>query len=139
MTIQQFFNEFRLMYRPFTNQINIQLEKYGLFSSQWGLIRILADKGPQSFGDIASLLYIEKPSVTKLAQKLIELKLVEIQPGKDKREKIIHLTTYGEHVIAQIHIDLKPILEGALAGVSAEDIEIAKQVLTMIRVNFKNG
>jgi MarR family transcriptional regulator, transcriptional regulator for hemolysin len=139
LTIQQFFNEYRLIYRPFTNQINMQLEKHGLFSSQWGLLRMLEDKGSQTFVDIANLLYIEKPSVTKLVQKLIDLELVEIRPGKDKREKVVHLTTHGERVIEQIHEELKPILEGVLAGVSAEDIEIAKKVLAKIRVNLKNG
>ena len=136
---QQFFNEYRLMYRPFINQINVELEKHGLFSSQWGLLRMLMDQGPQSYGEIATLLYIEKPSVTKLVQKLIELELVNIQPGKDKREKIVHLTTHGEYIIEDIQRNLKPILERALAGVSGEHTEIAKQVLAQIRVNLTNG
>jgi MarR family transcriptional regulator, transcriptional regulator for hemolysin len=139
LTIQQFFNEYRLIYRPFTNQINMHLEKHGLFSSQWGLLRMLEDKGPQTFVDIANLLYIEKPSVTKLVQKLNDLELVEIKPGKDKREKMVHLTAHGKEVIAQIHQELQPILEGVLAGVSMGDIEIAKRVLAKIRVNLING
>ena len=136
---QQFFNEYRLMYRPFINQINLVLEQYGLYSSQWGLLRILLEQGPQSYGDIAHLLYIEKPSVTKLVQKLIEMELVIIGVGKDKREKIVHLTEQGENTIAMIQNELKPILKKVLAGVSIGEIETAMHVLEKIRLNIKNG
>lgn len=136
---QDFFSEYRLIHRPFTNLINIKLEPYGIFSSQWGLIRLLTDKGPLTFGEIASMLYIEKPSVTKLVQKLIELDFVEIHAGKDKREKIVHLSTNGEKLVGEIHTDLKPLLEQALEGVSEEHMEIAEQVLAQIRKNIIGG
>lgn len=127
------------MYRPFTNMINEHLAKYGLFSSQWGLLRLLKDNGPITFGDIATHLYIEKPSVTKLVNKLDELQLVEIRAGKDKREKIVHLTEKGEGMIDAVQKELKPLLEKALLNVSSENIEIARDVLAQLRKNLKNG
>lgn len=136
---QDFFSEYRLVYRPFTNLINIKLEQHGLFSSQWGLLRLLTDKGPLSFGDIAIALYIEKPSVTKLVQKLSELDFVEIHAGKDKREKIVALSANGEKLVGEIHAELKPLLENALSGVSLEHMEIAEQVLAQIRKNIIGG
>ncbi|MFJ7951666.1 MarR family winged helix-turn-helix transcriptional regulator [Lysinibacillus sp. NPDC096418] len=138
MTIEQdFFNEYRLMYRPFTNQINLQLEKYQLYSSQWGLLRLLMDKGPHSLVGIANYMYIEKPSVTRLVQKLIELGYVETVAGKDKREKLVQLTEHGENIVHEIQAYLKPFLEDSLAGVSEQDIEIATQVIAKIRANIK--
>ncbi|MFJ7736254.1 MarR family winged helix-turn-helix transcriptional regulator [Lysinibacillus sp. NPDC097287] len=138
MTIEQdFFNEYRLMYRPFTNQINLQLEKYQLYSSQWGLLRLLTDKGPHSLVEIANYMYIEKPSVTRLVQKLVELGYVETVVGKDKREKLVQLTGRGENIVQEIQAHLKPFLEESLAGVSEKDIEIATQVLAKIRANIK--
>ena len=138
MTIEQeFFNEYRLMYRPFTNQINLQLEKYQLFSSQWGVLRLLTDRGPHSLVEIANYMYIEKPSVTRLVQKLVELDYVETVAGKDKREKIVQLTENGVEIVQEIQAYLKPFLEESLAGVSKQDIEIATQVLAKIRANIK--
>lgn len=138
MTIEQdFFNEYRLMYRPFTNQINLQLEKYQLYSSQWGLLRLLTDKGPHSLVEIANFMYIEKPSVTRLVQKLVELGYVETVAGKDKREKLVQLTEHGESIVQEIQVYLKPFLEDSLADVSEKDIEIATQVLAKIRANIK--
>ena len=138
MTIEQdFFNEYRLMYRPFTNQINLQLENYQLYSSQWGLLRLLTDRGPHSLVEIANFMYIEKPSVTRLVQKLVELGYVETVVGKDKREKLVQLTEHGENIVEEIQANLKPYLEDSLADVSEKDIEIATQVLAKIRVNIK--
>ena len=140
MTIEQkFFNEYRLMYRPFINRFNIQLEEYGLFSSQWALLRILTEKGGLSFGEIANEMYIEKPSVTQLVQKLVERGYLEIQPGKDKREKIVRLTSIGHTQIQHIHEQISPMLEQALAGLSVKEIEVATHVLAEIRANLVNG
>ncbi len=124
------------MYRPFTNQLNMQLEHYQLFSSQWAVLRFLIDKGPHSLVEIANFMFIEKPSVTRLVQKLVELGYVETVAGKDKREKLVQLTAYGEHIVQEIQEHLKPFLEKALAGVPTQDIEIATQVLAKICANI---
>ncbi|MBG9452985.1 MarR family transcriptional regulator [Lysinibacillus sphaericus] len=137
MTIEQeFFNQYRLMYRPFINLINEQLGKYQLYSSQWALLRLLTDKGPHTFVDIANFMFIEKPSVTRLVQKLVELGYVETVAGRDKREKLVQLTANGEEIVLEIQAHLKPTMEQALAGVSERDIEIATQVLANICANI---
>ncbi|MFF2177765.1 MarR family winged helix-turn-helix transcriptional regulator [Lysinibacillus sp. NPDC058147] len=133
---QEFFNQYRLMYRPFINLVNMQLEKYQLYSSQWALLRLLMDKGPHTFVDIANFMYIEKPSVTRLVQKLVELGYVETVAGRDKREKLVQLTANGEEVVQEIKAQLKPFFEQALAGVSEKDIEIATKVLANICANI---
>ena len=137
MTVEQeFFNQYRLMYRPFINQLNVQLEPYQLFSSQWAVLRFLNDKGPHSFVDIANFMSIEKPSVTKLVHKLVDLGYVETVAGKDKREKLVHLSKYGEELVQEIKSQLRPFFEQALAGVPQQDIEIATQVLARICMNI---
>ncbi|WP_241747239.1 MarR family winged helix-turn-helix transcriptional regulator [Lysinibacillus sphaericus] len=133
---QEFFNQYRLMYRPFINLINEQLGKYQLYSSQWALLRLLTDKGPHTFVDIANFMFIEKPSVTRLVQKLVELGYVETVAGRDKREKLVQLTANGEEIVLEIQAHLKPTMEQALAGVSERDIEIATQVLANICANI---
>ncbi|MGE7945403.1 MarR family winged helix-turn-helix transcriptional regulator [Lysinibacillus sp. NPDC093688] len=133
---QEFFNQYRLMYRPFINLVNEQLGKYQLYSSQWALLRLLKDKGPHSFVDIANFMFIEKPSVTRLVQKLVELGYVETVAGRDKREKLVQLTANGEEIVQEIQAHLKPTMEQALAGVSERDIEIATQVIANICANI---
>ena len=140
MTIeQQFFNEYRLLYRPFINRFNLQLEEHGLFSSQWALIRLLTDKGSLSYGEIATEMYIEKPSVTTLVQKLVKMNYLQILPGKDKREKIVQLTTFGQQQVREIQQSLLPMFEQSLAGLSDKEIEMATHVLAEIRANVIGG
>ncbi|MEK5231727.1 MarR family transcriptional regulator [Lysinibacillus sp. FSL K6-0232] len=137
MTIEQdFFNQYRLMYRPFIKQLNVQLEPYQLYSSQWAVLRFLRDNGPHSFVEIANFMAIEKPSVTKLVHKLIELGYVETATGKDKREKLVRLSPYGEELVQKIQLQLQPFFEQALAGVAKQDIDIATQVLAKICMNI---
>lgn len=137
LTIEQdFFNQYRLMYRPFIKQLNIQLEPYQLYSSQWAVLRFLRDKGPHSFVEIANFMAIEKPSVTKLVHKLIELGYVETATGKDKREKLVHLSPFGEELVQKIQLQLKSFFEQALAGVPKQDIDIATEVLARICMNI---
>jgi len=94
------------------------------------------DKGPHTFVDIANFMFIEKPSVTRLVQKLVELGYVETVAGRDKREKLVQLTANGEEVVKEIKAQLKPFFEQALAGVSEKDIEIATNVLANICANI---
>lgn len=136
---RQFFNEYRLLYRPFINRFNLQLEEHGLFSSQWALLRLLTDKGGLSYGEIAAEMYIEKPSVTTLVQKLVDMDYLQVLPGKDKREKIVHITQYGQQQVKHIHQQLLPMFEQALAGLSEKEIEVATHVLAEIRMNLVNG
>jgi len=137
LTIEQdFFNQYRLMYRPFINQVNVQLERYQLYSSQWAVLRLLMDKGPHTFIDIANFMSIEKPSVTRLVQKLVELGYVETVAGRDKREKLVQLSAHGEELVYEIKAHLKPFFEQALVGVPKQDIEIATQVLAKICANI---
>ncbi|WDV08499.1 MarR family winged helix-turn-helix transcriptional regulator [Lysinibacillus irui] len=137
MTIEQeFFNQYRLMYRPFINQLNVQLEPYQLYSSQWAVLRFLKDRGPHSFVDIATFMSIEKPSVTKLVHKLVELGYVETVAGKDKREKLVHLSAHGDELVQEIKLHLSPFFEHALAGVPEQEIEIATKVLARICMNI---
>ncbi|GLC88813.1 MarR family winged helix-turn-helix transcriptional regulator [Lysinibacillus piscis] len=137
MTLEQdFFNEYRLLYRPFINHINTLLGKYQLYNSQWAVLRLLHDKGPHSLVTIAHFMYIEKPSVTRLVQKLVELGYVETMTGQDKREKLVQLTTSGEQVVQEIQAYLKPYLKEALTGVSEQEMLIATQVLAKICANI---
>lgn len=136
---QQFFNEYRLLYRPFINRINLQLEEHGLYSSQWALLRLLTDNDALSYGEIAAAMYIEKPSVTTLVQKLVEMNYLQVSAGKDKREKIVQVTDFGQQQIKHIQQSLLPMLEQALAGLTDAEIERATHVLAEIRVNLING
>lgn len=125
------------MYRPFTNQLNRILEKHGLSSSYWRVMRILDSGDAKIFGDITDKLYIEKPALTKIIKKLCEMEIVEIQRGHDKREKIVQLTELGKEKMTLIRSELDPFYDFALQGLSQEQIDSAIEVLKIVRKNIK--
>ncbi|MEH6949527.1 MarR family winged helix-turn-helix transcriptional regulator [Bacillus sp. JJ634] len=131
-----FFNSYSLVHRPLTNYTNHILEKHGLSSSYWRLLRVLENGESKSFRDITDALKIEKPSVTNIIKKLSDLEIVEIHSGQDKRVKMVKLTPYGKDKMAEIRNSLNPFFEYALQGLSHEQLEIAVEVLDTIRKNI---
>lgn len=84
---QAFFHEYRMMYRPFINKLNVYLASHQLYSSQWAILRLLISEKSLTLVEISNSLNVEKPTTTRMIQKLIELGYVTTVPGKDKREK----------------------------------------------------
>lgn len=124
------------MYRPYVNAKNFHLAKHQLFSSQFRILRLLADKGPLTVAVIANEIHVEKPSASGLIRKLQELGYVESKPGKDKREKYVQLTKEGEVVHQEVEKTIDGFLDGALEGISQEEQEIASRVLGKILHNL---
>ena len=134
---KDFFNEFSRTYRPITNHTNRILEKHGLSSSYWRVMRII-DTGAKNFGDITDELLIEKPALTKIIKKLCDMGIVDIQRGLDKREKIVMLTVLGKEKLTAMRIELNPFLDHAVQGLSQEQLDNAKEVLKIIQQNIKS-
>jgi MarR family transcriptional regulator, transcriptional regulator for hemolysin len=124
------------MYRPYVNAKNFHLAKHQLFSSQFRILRLLADKGPLTFAVIANEIHVEKPSASGLIRKLQELGYVETKQGKDKREKYVQLTQEGEIVHQEVEETIGVFLESALEGIPQEEQEIANSVLERILQNL---
>lgn len=133
---QSFFYEYRAMYRPFIQKLNVHLAKHQLYSSQWGVLDFLIKKGPHTLVGISNYLTVEKPTVTRMFQKLSELGYVEAVPGKDKREKKIKLTELGENVCADVYIMIEQFQKEALQGISEEEQLEVSRILATVRENL---
>ncbi|MFD1205261.1 MarR family winged helix-turn-helix transcriptional regulator [Sporosarcina contaminans] len=133
---QSFFSQYGKVYRPFIHQLNVKLHSYGLFNSQWAILRLLFQEGQMTPAEIANRQQVEKPSVTKILQRLAEMKYVDAMPGKDRREKLISLTDHGRTVVEEITVQLKPLYEQLLEGVAENEIEAAIDVLARVHQNL---
>jgi DNA-binding MarR family transcriptional regulator len=118
------------------NQINAKLAQYGLFNSQWSIMKLLMQEGAMTPAEIAHRQQVEKPSITKILQRLVEMKYVESTPGQDKREKWIRLTSSGEAVCHDIMNQLASLYEDLLKGSSQEEVEMAISVLARAHQNL---
>ena len=132
----EFFNAYSLVYRPLTNHTNRIFEKHDLSGSYWRVLRILEGSESKKFGEITDALKIEKPALTNIIKKLAAIGFVEIQQGRDKREKIVMLTTLGNEKISAIRQELNPFLENAVKGLTQEQLNNAIEVLQIIQKNI---
>lgn len=132
----EFFNAYSMVHRPLTNHTNRILEKHDISGSYWRVLRILEGSESKKFGEITDALKIEKPALTSIIKKLVELGVVEIHRGQDKREKIVMLTTFGKDKISAIRQELNPFLENALKGLTQEQLNIAIEVLQLMKKNI---
>lgn len=133
---QQFFTEYIQIYRSTLNRLNALLSPYQLFHSQWGILKLLAFEGEMTSAEIAVRRQVEKPSVTKIIQRLLEMELISIRPGTDRREKWIGLTEHGQLTVQKIMGDLEVLYEELLEGATSEDIEAGIRVLESANKNL---
>lgn len=133
---QEFFSQYGKVYRPLLNQLNAELEQYGLSNSQWTIMKLLKNEGAMTPAEIANRQQVEKPSITKILQRLDELNYIEATPGKDKREKWIRLTDSGETACIEIIDQLKHLYENLLEGVKEEDLHNAINLLARVQTKL---
>ncbi|KOO47260.1 MarR family winged helix-turn-helix transcriptional regulator [Viridibacillus arvi] len=133
---QAFFHEYRMMYRPFINKLNVYLASHQLYSSQWAILRLLISEKSLTLVEISNSLNVEKPTTTRMIQKLIELDYVTTVPGKDKREKKVQLTSFGHDVCKDVQVTIEQFQLDALEGISVEEQIIVSKVLETVRNNL---
>jgi len=131
------FAKFKILQRPYANSMQQLLSPYNMSEAQWGLIRYLYEVGPASNSDIALYWSVEKPSVTALAQKLVEQDLVYVVLGTDKRKKVMHLTEEGIVKYQQLKKAVYTFQSSLLEGVTEEECEIVERVLEKLQQNFR--
>lgn len=133
---QEFFSQYAKVYRPLLNKLNAELEQYSLSNSQWNIMKILKIEQVMTPAEIAHRQQVEKPSITKILQRLNEMGFIEVTPGEDKREKWIRLTDSGEAVCIEIMERLKLLYENLLEGIKEADLENAINLLMHVHENL---
>jgi len=86
-------------------------------ASQWRILGVLEQEGPQRIGAIATSLRISQPAITQFAPSLEEQRLVARSADpEDARATILAITDEGRQALS----DWKAELGGAMAPLFAE-------------------
>ncbi|WP_172368941.1 MarR family winged helix-turn-helix transcriptional regulator [Sporosarcina jiandibaonis] len=134
---KQLFYAYSALYRPYLNQINAQLAPFSLTSSQWAIMHFILRNGAQTISDISTYINVERPTITKMVQRLTELDYVEAQPGIDKRTRFIRLSENGQTVCEQVQEKLSAYQSYLLEEIPEADQVLVADVLRKIsdRIN----
>lgn len=126
---KQLFYEYIVMYRPYINQLNVLLSSFNLSSPLWSIMYFIFREGGQTISDISLYQNVEKPTTTKMVQKLIELGYVEIHAGNDKRVKIVQLSENGREVYSKVQEKIDHFQRYLLEDISDEERLIVARIL----------
>lgn len=129
---KQFFHSYNAVYRPYVNQLNIVLQEFHLYSSQWRIMHYIWHNGPKNVSEITQYQKVEKPTTTKMIQRLVALEYLEATAGEDKRIKVIQLTDKGISVCQEVQEKIYKFHDYLLKDVSKEEQQIATHVLETI-------
>jgi MarR family transcriptional regulator, transcriptional regulator for hemolysin len=125
-----------LLYRPFENRLNIELNKHQLHRAQWTIVYYLYNNGSSTNVEISQYQGVEKPTITRTMASLEELGYVVQMPGKDKREKRMQLTEPGRALYENVRVTIDYFEQEILDGISEEEqLEIIR-VMEKIRNNI---
>ncbi|MFS0612739.1 MarR family winged helix-turn-helix transcriptional regulator [Lederbergia ruris] len=133
---QKFFHQLMMLYRPFENQLNVELNKHKLHRAQWTILYYLYNFGSATLVEIANYQGVEKPTITRTFSRLEELGYVEQLAGKDKREKRMQLTILGRTVYEQVRVTIDQFEEECLKGISEEEQQKIIQIMEKVRSNL---
>lgn len=125
-----------LLYRPFENNLNIQLNKHDLHRAQWSILHFLINYGSATLVELANYQGVEKPTITRTIARLEELGYVEHVPSKDKREKRMRLTELGKKIYSEVRVTIDQYEQAILKGITEEEQLAAIRIMGEIRNNI---
>ncbi|BAQ08860.1 transcriptional regulator [Bacillus sp. OxB-1] len=136
---KQLFYEYAMLHRPYMNELNAQLAPFHLSLPLWLMMRVLYHEGEHTISGLSKKRNVEKPTTTKMVQRLEELQLVDARSGSDRRTKNLYLTEHGLEVSRQVEGKISRYQESLLEGVSEEERLLVAQVLQNISKKIASG
>ncbi|MEO4055009.1 MarR family transcriptional regulator [Solibacillus sp. CAU 1738] len=132
-----YFLSLKLVQRQYAYQMTETLMPHKVTELQWGLLRYLVEIGPATFSEIAAFWQVEKPTITPVAQKLLEQSFIEVQLGQDKRQKTMVITELGIAKYKEIKVDVDMWLTHLTEGITEQELAQGLAVFEQLQHNLK--
>ena len=120
-----------------------ELEPFGLTSTQYGVLKNVADGVAETAVDLCRLMHYDNGSMTRLLDRLEDKGLLRRERGKEDRRLIhLRLTSNGRIVLPRLRALAVQVLERHLVGFTATEIDNLKRYLGRMIENAqtsKNG
>jgi MarR family transcriptional regulator for hemolysin len=136
--MQGFFQRYLLLYRPLISRLNELLSEYELSYSLWQVIFFVKNNGPSTLVEISIHFNVEKPTITRTVQRLEEKLIINVKQGKDRREKIITLSEFGEDLYQNCRQKITKLEYEVMRGIPRDEQKAVFEILPKIRENILN-
>ncbi|KIX91106.1 MarR family transcriptional regulator [Staphylococcus microti] len=138
MEVTALFDHFTKLYRPYIKIAQPLLDKYELHPAQWLILKDIYHHPQTTLVQISKRRSIEKPTTRKILKVLDERQWLVIQPGQDKREKLLTLSQEGEHIYHTLMADIRKeqATITATLDITPDDLEQTIQLLDQLYKNM---
>ncbi len=114
------------------------LESIDISTEQWSVLSCLWEKDKVTQQTLCDLTRKDKPSMTRLIDKLERNDfVVRVSDASDRRINLIHLTEKGAQMRIKATTVVQGVVKKALNGISNEDLDKSRNVLLKIMKNLE--
>lgn len=78
-----------------------RLEQQGVSVAQWVVLRTLYDRGGATLNEAAGLVGVDKSTLSRMVERLVQKDLVDRAEGRDRRSLGLSLTAAGKKMVLQ--------------------------------------
>jgi len=113
------------------------LATVGLHPGQEGVLKALSEIDGQSMGDLATMLSVKAPTVTKMVARLAAQGYVDRRASKgDGREAHVFLTDRGREAVTSVDRIIKRVEKRALSGIEEKERRRLRRLLRTVERNL---
>ncbi len=115
------------------------LKSIDITTEQWSVLSCLWEKDKVTQQMLCNLTHKDKPSMTRLIDKLEKNGfVVRVSDASDRRINLIHLTEKGAKIRIKAIDIVQEIVKKALNGIGSKDLEKSRNVLIQIMRNLES-
>ncbi|MDQ0429745.1 DNA-binding MarR family transcriptional regulator [Planomicrobium stackebrandtii] len=124
------FHEIHQKSRLSIKEVNEALKEFDLYSSQWSILFCLNQFGSMTQKEIWQYLNVEAPTVTRTIVRLEKSGWIARREGKDKRERIVQLSSFAEQKLPDIEERIRQTEASLVSSLTDEEKE---QLLVLLK------
>jgi DNA-binding MarR family transcriptional regulator len=80
------------------------LRPSGLKGTQYSALRVIAAREPVSVGELSEIMVMDRTTATRNLRLLDRDALVRLEPGEDRRTRLVHLTRRGRSALEKANL-----------------------------------
>jgi MarR family transcriptional regulator for hemolysin len=120
--------------RLWRDRLNSRLKPLGLSHSKWRALLYLSRTAGMTQTELARMLNIEAPTVTRLVKQLEQAGwLTRRASSEDARWKLVHLTAEAKRIVTQIEVEVRKLRAETLGRLNAEQAAAGLAALQMVQ------
>ncbi|HET7328710.1 MAG TPA: MarR family transcriptional regulator [Nocardioidaceae bacterium] len=124
---------FHLALTSLRSQCEEPLADHGLTVDRWRVLRLLAERGPQSMAELGVATGISGPTLTRVVDRLVEDTLVYRNvDSADRRRVRVHVGDRGRRLWRKLGPRLNELERSALSALSDDETQTLHRLLSTL-------